>query len=95
MFDFKFEWDEDKNKANQRKHGISFNEAAQIFDDDDAIYRPDLENSKHEDRFIIIGFSEKSRLLFVCHCFRDDYSIVRIISARKAKKKEINEYMRR
>jgi uncharacterized DUF497 family protein len=87
-----FSWDEDKNKTNLRKHGISFREAATVFDDDDAIIIDDEVHSTDEERFIILGFSEKTHLLVVCHCYRDNDSLVRIISARKANKKETIMY---
>jgi len=87
-----FTWDEEKQKANIRKHGVTFIEAATVFDDDNALVRDDPDHSQDEDRFIIIGFSENARLLIVCHCYRTDDSIIRIISARKADRKERKEY---
>ena len=81
----KFEWDEKKNKINKIKHGISFQEAETVFDDENAIIIYDKQHSADEDRFIIIGEDEQFRKLTVCHCYRDcDDDIVRIISARKA-----------
>jgi len=75
-----------------KKHGITFLEAATVFDDAYALIRDDPDHSVEEDRFIIIGFSERARLLIVCHCYRTDNAIIRIISARKANRKERKEY---
>ena len=66
--ELKFEWDENKNQANQKKHGVSFEEAASVFDDLFHIIVPDTTHSFVEERFAIIGFSEEERLLTVCHC---------------------------
>jgi hypothetical protein len=87
-----FEWDERKNKANIIKHGISFVEAMTVFDDDDAMYKPDLDHSQDEDRFIILGLSENPRLLVVCHCYKESDTVVRIFSARRATKSESEQY---
>ncbi|MCL2693521.1 MAG: BrnT family toxin [Oscillospiraceae bacterium] len=92
MWDEKFDWDERKNQINIKKHGISFEEAQTVFDDDDAILIADDKHSEDEERFIIIGESELSRLLVVCHCCRESETVVRLISARKANKKETDLY---
>lgn len=89
----KFEWDENKNQINIKKHGISFEEASSVFYDDEALIINDESHSESEDRFVMIGFSYKYNLLVVCHCYRQDESIIRIISARKATKKESKEYL--
>ena len=88
----KFEWDEIKNQANIKKHGISFEEACTVFRDQDTIVAFDKFNSVDEDRFVLIGFSVKFRLLLVCHCYRQNETVVRIISARKVTKSEAKEY---
>ena len=89
----KFEWDPIKNKANILKHRISFEEAQTVFDDENAKYLYDEAHSKDEERFYIIGEDESFRELAVCHCYRGVNSdIVRIISARKATKTEIDYY---
>lgn len=88
----KFEWDENKNLINQRKHGISFDEAKTVFYDDEALVIDDPEHSEEEDRFIILGLSDKTNLLVVCHCYRASETVIRIISARKATKTETNFY---
>jgi len=87
-----FIWDEEKHKLNIIKHKITFMEAATVFDDDNALVINDPEHSYEEDRFIIIGFSESSRLLIVCHCYRSNDSVIRIFSARKANMRERKEY---
>ncbi len=88
MKDRLFAWDPEKNKRNIVKHGISFAEAERVFYDDCSIYYFDEEHSFEEDRFIVIGKSDRMRLLMVCHCYRDNDSVTRIISARKANKYE-------
>ena len=92
MYELIFEWDENKNKANVQKHGISFNEAMTVFSDENALLIRDDEHSAYEDRFIILGVSMALRLLVVCHCYRESESIIRIISARKATKTESEQY---
>jgi len=90
--DSSFDWDENKNNANILKHGISFYEAMTVFDDDNALFKPDVSHSNDEDRFIILGFSTNPRLLVVCHCYRESESVIRIISARKATNSEREQY---
>ncbi len=89
-----FQWDEQKNKINQQKHGISFEEAESVFFDDYAIQFWDEDHSQEEERFLLLGISSKMRILIVVHCFREEDSIMRIISARKATKNENQEYRR-
>jgi protein containing DUF497 len=88
-----FIWDENKNNINQRKHRVTFEEARTVFYDDDALIIPDPDHSWAEERFIILGFSVTARLLVVCHCYREEGSIIRLISARKATKTEANRYI--
>jgi uncharacterized protein len=88
----KFEWNQAKNKSNQQKHGISFEEAQSVFYDDSAIQFYNEENSIEEDRFLMLGYSNESNLLMVCHCERSSGQSIRIISARKATKKERKYY---
>ncbi len=92
MNDIRFEWDENKNKKNIQKHGISFDEAKSVFYDERAIVFDDPEHSDDEDRFLIIGFSSETNLCIVSHCYRDEDKIIRIISARKATKNETKFY---
>jgi hypothetical protein len=90
-----FIWDEEKHRANVRKHGVTFNEAATVFDDEAAIYFEDASHSQGEERFVIIGYSERARMLMVCHCYRGEGSVIRLISARKANSRERAQYGRR
>lgn len=88
----KFEWDKTKNILNIKKHGIDFNEAATVFLDDEALLIEDEKHSGEEDRFVLLGFSQKANLLIVCHCYRANEEVIRIISARKATKNETKQY---
>lgn len=83
-----FVWDEDKNKANRKKHGVWFEEAQSVFDDVHGRLFLDSDHSVHEDRFVLDGHNNYNRLLVVVHCHRESDSVIRIISARKATKKE-------
>jgi len=87
-----FAWDNRKSEANKRKHGVSFNEAKSVFYDENAIRYYDPDHSGNEDRFLMVGLSQKLRILIVCHCFQDEDSVIRIISARKATKNEEDHY---
>ena len=87
-----FSWDDRKDKQNQRKHGVSFEEAATAFADENARLKHDPDHSQDEDRFILLGFSAKLRLLVVAHACRQDETEVRIISARRASRKERKQY---
>lgn len=88
----RFEWDKNKNRTNQSKHGISFTEAQTVFYDNEALVIDDPEHSEEEERFIILGLSNKANLLVVCHCYRASETVIRIISARKATKTERQYY---
>jgi uncharacterized DUF497 family protein len=90
----KFEWDPRKDSANQRKHGISFEEAQSVFFDENAIQFYDEGHAEQEDRFIMLGLSIRSRILVVCHCERASGRVIRIISARKATSSERKFYGR-
>ena len=92
MNKLEFEWDKKKDKANTKKHGVSFEEAQTVFYDEHAIQFYDPEHSESEDRFLLLGRNFKSNTLVVCHCFRQEETIVRIISARKADKDEEQVY---
>lgn len=92
MEDIRFEWDQNKNEINKKKHKISFEEARTVFYDPEALVIDDPEHSEQEDRFIILGLSKKANLLVVCHCYRESDSIIRIISARKATTTETKYY---
>jgi uncharacterized DUF497 family protein len=88
----RFEWDERKNRGNRTKHGVWFEEAESVFSDSHARLFHDPEHSEEEERFILLGLSSAARTLVIVRCYRDSDSLVRIISARKATKKEVRFY---
>ncbi len=88
----RFDWDEGKNRRNRTKHGVWFEEAQSVFNDPHGRLFYDPEHSVAEDRFILLGVSSAGRTLVVVHCYRDSDSLIRIISARKATKKEVRFY---
>jgi uncharacterized DUF497 family protein len=90
--ELQFAWDEAKATENVRKHGVSFEEGASVFADENARVKHDPEHSQQEDRFILLGFSEKLRMLVVCHAYREKDELIRIISARKATTNERKQY---
>jgi uncharacterized DUF497 family protein len=90
-----FEWDDTKNESNQTKHGVAFEDAQTVFFDEGAIQFDDPDHSTDEERFLLLGFSQRLKVLVVCHCYRSNESIIRIISARRATKKEQKVYIRR
>ena len=87
-----FEWDQNKETINRKKHGVSFQEAQSVFYDDFAVQFFDEDHSAHEQRFLLLGMGTDARLLLVCHCERAGGNIIRIISARKATKRESEFY---
>ena len=87
-----FVWDEKKDRANQRKHRISFAEARTVFYDENAREYSDPDHSESEERFILLGISCRLRVLVVCHCYRESESVIRIISARMAQRSEEETY---
>ena len=89
-----FDWDENKNRINLEKHGITFEEASTVFFDDRAILFDDPEHSIDEDRFLLLGISETAKVCIVCHCYRESNTVIRIISARQATRKEEQRYVR-
>ena len=95
MVQLEFEWDNKKDRANTKKHGVSFDEARTVFYDEYAIQFFDPDHSESEDRFLLLGTSFKLKTLVVCHCFRREETIIRIISARKADKNEEQVYWRK
>ena len=92
MIHNQFEWDENKDIINKRKHKISFDEAKTVFYDPSALLIHDPDHSDDEERFIIMGLSQSLNILVVCHCYRENDEIIRIISARKADKNETKHY---
>lgn len=87
-----FEWDDNKNQNNIKKHRIDFEEAKTVFYDNDAILFDDPEHSITEERFLIIGLTKKQQICIVSHCYCNNEGVIRIISARKATKKEAQLY---
>jgi len=79
-----FEWDASKASGNKRKHGVTFEEARSVFYDDFAIQFFDDEHSEREERFLLLGHSNQSRILLICHCEKESGNLIRIISAGKA-----------
>ena len=84
MSGLRFEWDERKAAANAKKHGVSFDKARSVFVDERARLISDPDHSEDENRFVLLGLSSALRILLVCHCYRSEDGVIRIISARKA-----------
>lgn len=95
MSELRFEWDERKAATSRRKHGVSFEEARTVFFDDHAMLISDPDHSQDEDRFVLLGLSVRLRTLIVCHCYRQDDDVIRIISARPADRAERRQYEER
>ncbi len=91
----RFEWDAKKAVGNQRKHGVSFEEARSVFSDEHALLLSDPDHSAAEDRFVLLGMSLSLRALVVCHCYGRADDVIRIISARKANRPERADYLQR
>ena len=92
--EIRFVWDEGKNRENQKKHGVSFEEAESVFFDEKAREYFDPDHSEEEDRFLLVGRSYKLRILLICHCYREGERMIRIISARRATRAERSAYQR-
>jgi len=92
MNEITFSWDDRKARDNLRKHGVSFDEATTAFSDERARLKHDPDHSHDEDRFILLGFSAKLRMLVVAHVYRQSETEIRIISARKATRNERKQY---
>ena len=95
MSDIAFEWDPVKAAANFRKHGVTFDEAQTVFEDDEALILQDPEHSAVEERFVLLGASIDRNVLAVVHCERARGRVIRIISARKADRDERATYFAR
>lgn len=92
---YQFEWSPAKAAANLKKHGVSFEQATEVFKDPMALTLYDEDNSNEEDRWITLGQGQQQHYLVVVHTFRDsqaDTVRIRIISARPATKHEIKQY---
>ena len=88
----RFEWYPKKASSNEKKHGVSFEEARTVFFDEKAKLIDDPDHSEDEDRFVLLGLSSSLRVILVCHCYRDAGGLIRIISARKASAHESKQY---
>ena len=93
--ELRFEWDPAKNASNIRRHQVSFDEASTAFLDENALLVDDPDHSDGEDRFVLLGLSASLRLLLVCHCYKANGGLIRLISARKADRQERQDYLRR
>jgi uncharacterized protein len=92
MEGLQFIWDEKKNQANRRKHGVTFEEAQTAFFDERAKVYFDPDHSENEERFILLGVRYRLRTVIVCHCYREEELLIRIVSARKADRREQVDY---
>jgi hypothetical protein len=95
MVKIQFSWDDRKTRQNIRKHRVSFEEASTVFFDEEATEFFDTEHSAREDRYLMLGISCRSRILVVSYSLRKKGSAIRIISARRATKKEQQFYIGR
>ena len=87
-----FDWDQAKANANSKKHDVTFEEARTVFFDEFAVQFFDEYHSSEEERFLLLGLSSDAKLLLVCHCEREPGNVIRMISARKATKREAAHY---
>ena len=92
MRNIQFQWDARKAVANLKKHGVSFDQARTVFFDEHAKLIDDPDHSDGEDRFVLLGLSSSLKVLLVCHCYRQEGNVIRIISARKASTQETKQY---
>lgn len=95
MSEIRFKWDPKKAALNRRKHGVSFTEAETVFSDEHALLIDDPDHADEEDRFLLLGLSLTLRVLVIVHSYQEEEGVIRIISARKATRKERDAYNRR
>lgn len=95
MGELRFVWDRAKAAANLRKHGVSFDEAESVFADDNGLLLSDPGHSELEDRYLLLGLGTRLRILNVAHTVIDDGDTIRLISARKATRREQRQYLDR
>jgi uncharacterized DUF497 family protein len=93
--DLRFDWDPAKARTNARKHGVSFQEAATAFLDEEGLLLEGENNPEGEERFVLLGLGTALRIVVVVHCLREDERVVRIVSARKASQSELGQYEER
>ena len=91
----RFDWDRRKAALNERKHGISFEEAQTAFFDEEALIIADPDHAGDEQRFILLGAAATNKLIVVCHCYRGADDVIRLISARRANRRELVTYRER
>ena len=92
MGNIEFAWDQRKARSNVKEHGISFEEAQSVFPDENARLIGDPDHSEDEDRFLLLGYSLEARCLVVSHCCRGSGTVIRLISARRARARELEVY---
>lgn len=95
MTELRFDWDPKKDRDNQRDHKVAFEEAKTAFADAYGLLMADPDHSEDEDRFLLLGLSARLRLLVVCHTYREEDEVIRLISARTADRLERRQYSRR
>ena len=93
MSNIQFDWDPKKAAENVKKHGVTFEEARTVFFDERAKLIDDPDHSEDEDRFVLLGVSNTLKVILVCHCYRQEGNVIRIISARKASRHETKQYV--
>ncbi len=93
MSNIQFDWDQKKAAENVKKHGVTFEEARTVFFDERAKLIDDPDHSEDEDRFVLLGVSNTLKVILVCHCYRQEGNVIRIISARKASRHETKQYV--
>ena len=89
-----FVWDDHKHQINQKKHGVSFEEAKSAFYDECARLLIDPDHSETEERYLLLGMSKQIRLLVISHCYQENDYTIRLISARLATRSEQQQYKR-
>ena len=94
MTEIRFEWDPRKARSNEKKHGVSFEEAESVFYDEQALLMEDPQPEDEEERFVLLGLSAVLRVVVVVHALRGE-DVIRIISARKATRLEAQVYQSR
>ena len=93
MSNIQFDWHQKKAAENVKKHGVTFEEARTVFFDERAKLIDDPDHSEDEDRFVLLGVSNTLKVILVCHCYRQEGNVIRIISARKASRHETKQYV--
>jgi len=92
MSELRFEWDPAKAASNRHKHGVAFEDAKTVFADEHGLLLDDPDHSAAEERFILLGLSPTAGVLVVVHCYRRHRDVIRLISARRASRRERQRY---